>query len=163
MVICKIYQHLPFKGPPKIYPNLEFWVWKQTIWQLCSEACFTRLIRNFLKGLPFLSNNYTCKKRYVSESTARRKPCHFCGVNLRTSYISFVVANHFWINCPMSRNSESDRCGILFYARSRTPPSEWWQLYWHPIPRMQFDSCLWVISGLRETILGTFHLFMLQK
>jgi hypothetical protein len=43
--------------------------------------------------------------------------------------IFIFVANLFWIDCPMIRNSESDRCGILFYARSKTPISEWWQLH----------------------------------
>jgi hypothetical protein len=35
-----------------------------------------------------------------------------------------VVANPFRINCSVIRNSESYRCGILFYARSETPLSE---------------------------------------
>jgi hypothetical protein len=36
----------------------------------------------------------------------------------------FFVANLFRINCLAIRNSESDRCGILFYARIGNPPSE---------------------------------------
>jgi hypothetical protein len=35
--------------------------------------------------------------------------------------IFFLVANPFRIDCSMIRNIESDRCGILLYARSATP------------------------------------------
>jgi hypothetical protein len=45
----------------------------------------------------------------------------------------FFVANLFRINCPVIRNSKSDRCDILFYARSETPLS-WWCWFLHPCP-----------------------------
>jgi hypothetical protein len=32
----KIYQHLPFKGPPK-FTQIGILVWKQTIWQPCGR------------------------------------------------------------------------------------------------------------------------------
>jgi hypothetical protein len=46
----------------------------------------------------------------------------------------------------MIRNSKSHRCGILFYAWSGTPLSEWCRLHWHPILRMQFHPCPCIIG-----------------
>jgi hypothetical protein len=51
------------------------------------------------------------------------------------------VDNPFRIDCSTIRNKESERCGILFYVRSRTPLSEWCRFYWHPILRMKFHPC----------------------
>jgi hypothetical protein len=61
---------------------------------------------------------------------------------------AFFVANLFRINCLMNRNSKSERCGILFYARSRAPLSEWCRLHWHPILRIQFHPCPCVVGQL---------------
>jgi hypothetical protein len=61
-------------------------------------------------------------------------------------YIYIFVANLFRINGPMIRNSGSDRCGILFHARSGTPLSEWCRLHCHPILRMQFHPCPCIIG-----------------
>jgi hypothetical protein len=53
----------------------------------------------------------------------------------------------------MIRNSESDRCGIFFYARSGTPPSEWCRLHWHLIRRNQCHPCpraVGLFRGLKQ-------------
>jgi hypothetical protein len=59
---------------------------------------------------------------------------------------SFFVANLFRINCPIVRNSESDRRGILFYARRGTPLQEWHRMHWRPIHRMHFHPCPYVVE-----------------
>jgi hypothetical protein len=78
-------------------------------------------------------------KRFAisSQSAARdtRYPFHdspFLAQHFRSNFYPIFtvstngvfVANLFRINCPAIRNSESGRCGILFYARIGNPPSE---------------------------------------
>jgi hypothetical protein len=53
-------------------------------------------------------------------------------------------------------NSKSDRCGILFCARTETPLSEWCRLHRHSILRMKFHPCPYIIGqfqGLKVIII----------
>jgi hypothetical protein len=63
------------------------------------------------------------------------------------------VAFLFRINCPMIRNSDSDRCGILFYVRRRTSLSSVAGCTVTPI--IEFNFIFVCISMRRGSIIFT--------
>jgi hypothetical protein len=58
------------------------------------------------------------------QNVLNQKVC-FHQFEILLAFAFFVVANLYRINCPIVRNSESDRHGILFYSRCGTPLQEW--------------------------------------
>jgi hypothetical protein len=56
----------------------------------------------------------------------------------------FLVANLFRISCPLTRNSELDRQGLLFLHQEQDT-TIWCRLHWHPFHTIQFQ--IHAVSG----------------